>query len=200
MLRKSLALALPALALVATLAGSVQASQPKWGARTTLTQVGDRLVFTGGDFFTEEGAPVTRRVYRLVRDGFTVMGEVPPSRTRPADRFAGEGVTSYRLRPQDYDKTFQVEVYAGVVSNYGSEGVWVEWGGRNAQSGERPNRSEPLVAHAPGLSDTAALVREEMLAAANAQIRLWRAQGLSGREIARTRIARARALLLAGSR
>jgi len=196
MLRKTLALALTSVVL-AMLAGSVRASQPVWGARTTITQVGDRLVFTGGDFFTQEGAPVSRRVYRLIRDGFTVMGEIPPSRTRLGQRFAGEGVTSFRLRPQDYGKTFQVEVYAGVVSNYGgSDGVWVEWGGGNAQSGERPNRSEPLVARPPGLSDTTALVRDEMLAAANAQIRLWRAQGLSEREIARTRIARARALLL----
>lgn len=195
-MRKTLALALPAAALVALLAGSVRASQPVWSTRATLTQVGDRLVFTAGDFFTQEGAPVSRRVYRLLRDGTPVLGEVPPALSAPGRAFAGEGVTSYRLRASDYDRTFQLEVYAGVVSRY-AHGTFVEWGGRNALTAERPNRSEPLVPRPRGAARSAAtLTRDEMLAAANAQIRLWRRQGLSERAIARTRIARARAVLL----
>jgi hypothetical protein len=195
MLRKTLALVLPATVLVALLAGGVRASQPIWAARATITQVGDRLVFTGGDFFTQEGSPVTRRVYRLLRDGTAVLGEVPPSVSRPGISFRGENVTSYRLRPTDYGKSFELEVYAGVASHYPS-GLFVEWGGRNALTGEQPNRSEPIVARAPAGVDTTNLTRDAMVEAANAQIRIWRRQGLSERQIARTRIARARAVLL----
>jgi hypothetical protein len=185
-----------ACAVLGVLSGSVQASQPLWGSRATVTQVGDQLVFSSGDFFTPEGTPVSRRVYRLLRNGAPVLGQVPPARTRPAQRFAGEGITSYALKPWDLGQRFELEVYGGALSSY-SDGDWVEWGGKNSQSGELPNRSEPFVPRSiSGRSNSATLVRGEMLEAANAQIRIWRAQGWSERKIARTRIARARAALL----
>jgi hypothetical protein len=185
-----------ACAVLGVLSGSVQASQPLWGSRATVTQVGDQLVFSSGDFFTPEGTPVSRRVYRLLRNGAPVLGQVPPARTRPAQRFAGEGITSYALKPWDLGQRFELEVYGGALSNY-ADGEWVEWGGKNSQSGELPNRSEPFVPRSiSGRSNSATLVRGEMLEAANAQIRIWRAQGWSERKIARTRIARARAALL----
>lgn len=185
-----------ACAVLGALSGSVQASQPIWGSRATVTQVGDRLVFASGDFFTLEGNPVSRRVYRLLRNGAPVLGQVPPARSRPGQQVAGEGITSYALKPWDLGQRFELEVYGGAVSSY-PDGEWVEWGGKNAQSGELPNRSEPFVPRAiAGRSDSAKLVRGEMLEAANAQIRIWRTQGWSEKRIARTRIARARAALL----
>jgi hypothetical protein len=185
-----------ACAVLAALSGSVRASQPVWGTRASIMQVGDRLVFSSGDFFTLEGTTVSRRVYRLLRNGTPVLGQVPPARTPPGQRFAGEGVTSYALKPWDLNQRFELEVYGGAVSTY-ADGQWVEWGGRNAQSGELPNRSEPFVPRMiSGRSNSATLVRSEMLEVANAQIRIWRAQGWSERQIARTRIARARAALL----
>ena len=191
----------------ATLLGGAtasRASQPVWGARAAIVQQGDILLLRSGDFFTTEGQPVTRRLYRLLRDGRPVFGEVPPLVSTPGHRFEGEDVTQYRLRPTDYGHRFQLETYGGVVSDYSvyGHGVVVEWGGKSIQTGETPNRSEVFVPRVPGslgsprITETAELTRRRMLAEAEAQIKLWRANGWSEARIARTPIARARAALL----
>ena len=185
-------------------ASATRASQPVWGARASIVQQGDLLLLRSGDFFMIEGAPVSRRIFRLLRDGRPVFGEVPPLVSDPARRFEGEDVTQYRLRPVDYGHRFQLETYGGTVTDYtfSGHGVVVEWGGKSVQTGETPNRSEVFVPRAPGslgqprLAETAELTRRRMLAEADAQIRLWRANGWSESRIARTPIARARAALL----
>jgi hypothetical protein len=180
------------------------ASQPVWTKRAAIVQVGDRLLFDSGDYFTAEGTTVSRRVFRLLRNGRPVLGEVPPVLSRPETRIAGEGVREYRLRLEDYGQSFVLETYGGVISDYShiGQGRLVEWGGANVQTGERPNRSEVFVPKAtPGLSKAISarlveLARLRMLEEANAQLRRWRREGQTEKQIGATRIARARAILL----
>jgi hypothetical protein len=138
--RLSTLIATAALALAA--AGPALANEPFWTQRPNLTVQGNQLYASNGGWYSYSG-PVTKILYRFLRDGVVVKGlagDVPKS-TAPSVSLPGvtpddPNAPYYALTAADNGHCFVAEVWGGTHSEYVyADGtvaydVW-EWGHLN---------------------------------------------------------------------
>ena len=118
------------------------ASEPFWTQRPDLTLQGNRLYASNGGWSAYSG-PVTRNLYRFVRDGLVVKGYVgdvpkstPPWLELPGVTPDDPGAPYYVVSAADVGHCFVAQVWGGTRSTYVTgDGqvaydVW-EWGNRN---------------------------------------------------------------------
>ena len=141
-----LAVAAAAIVLVPSAAGS----QPKWGDRAIIVQaVSVVQVADRGNWFVEGGGAVDRFVIVWTvtwPDGRQlVVGKPPEQRQRPDEPLpSGYDAFTFRLLPTMIGAEIRATLYGGTLSAY-PDGQWIEWGGANARSGERPMVTYPLL-------------------------------------------------------
>ena len=120
------------------------AAEPFWTQRPDLTLQGNRLYASNGGWASYSG-PVTKNLYRFVRDGAVVKGYVQdvPKSTPPWLELPGvtpddPGAPYYVVTAADVGHCFVAQVWGGIRSTYvTADGqvaydVW-EWGNRNVQ-------------------------------------------------------------------
>jgi Putative Ig domain len=128
--------------VVLVLPSTAVASEPFWTQRPDLTLQGNRLYASNGGWSAYSG-PVTRNLYRFVRDGVVVKGYVddvpkstPPWVVLPGVTPDDPGAPFYVVTAADVGHCFVAQVWGGTRSTYVTgDGqvaydVW-EWGNRN---------------------------------------------------------------------
>lgn len=135
-------LVLPIAVGALTAAPSAVASEPFWTQRPDLSLQGNRLYASNGGWSSYSG-PVTRNLYRFLRDGTIVKGypEDVPKTTPPATALPGvtpddPNAPYLVVTATDVGHCFVAQVWGGIRSTYiTADGqvaydVW-EWGNRN---------------------------------------------------------------------
>jgi Putative Ig domain len=118
------------------------ASEPFWTQRPDLSLQGNRLYASNGGWASYSG-PVTRNLYRFLRDGAVVKGypedvpkTTPPARTLPGVTPDDPNAPYLVVTATDVGHCFVAQVWGGIRSTYvTADGqlaydVW-EWGNRN---------------------------------------------------------------------
>jgi hypothetical protein len=132
-----------ALLIVFAAPAAARAAEPFWTQRPDLTLQGNRLYASNGGWWSYSG-PVTRNLYRFVRDGVVIKGygsdvpkSTPPWTTLPGVTPDDPQAPYYAVRAGDVGHCFIAQVWGGTRSTYYTAAgelvydVW-EWGNQNS--------------------------------------------------------------------